>query len=133
MSNKYDRHYPAIPLRNVTVFPGMVMHFDVSRKKSVKAVQASMAGDQLIYLVTQRDSQVSEPGIEDLYTVGTIAKIKQIIKMPGKILRVQVEGLEKALVNRFEEASGMMLADVSVMQGFDKPDKIRSDRYDCRY
>ena len=74
MSNKYDRHYPAIPLRNVTVFPGMVMHFDVSRKKSVKAVEASMAADELIYLVTQRDSQVSEPGIADLYTVGTIAK-----------------------------------------------------------
>ena len=81
MSNKYDRHYPAIPLRNVTVFPGMVMHFDVSRKKSVKAVEASMAADELIYLVTQRDSQVSEPGIADLYTVGTIAKIKQIIKI----------------------------------------------------
>lgn len=48
MSNKYDRHYPAIPLRNVTVFPGMVMHFDVSRKKSVKAVEASMAADELI-------------------------------------------------------------------------------------
>ena len=103
MSNKYDRHYPAIPLRNVTVFPGMVMHFDVSRKKSVKAVEASMAADELIYLVTQRDSQVSEPGIADLYIVGTIAKIKQIIKMPGKILRVQVEGLEKALVNRLKK------------------------------
>ena len=88
MNNEYNRHYPTIPLRNVTVFPGMVMHFDVSRKKSVKAVQASMAGDQLIYLVTQRDSQVSEPGIEDLYTVGTIAKVKQIIKMPGKILKI---------------------------------------------
>ena len=53
MSNKYDRHYPAIPLRNVTVFPGMVMHFDVSRKKSVKAVEATMAADELIYLVRE--------------------------------------------------------------------------------
>ncbi len=126
MNNDYNRHYPAIPLRNVTVFPGMVVHFDVSRKKSVKAVEAAMEADELIYLVTQRDSQVSEPGIEDLYTVGTIAKIKQIIKMPGKILRVQVEGLEKALVNSFEEASGMTIADVSVIDGLEKPDDVIS-------
>ena len=126
MNNEYNRHYPTIPLRNVTVFPGMVMHFDVSRKKSVKAVQASMAGDQLIYLVTQRDSQVSEPGVEDLYTVGTIAKVKQIIKMPGKILRVQVEGLEKAIINSFEEVSGMMIADISVIDGLEKPEKVVS-------
>ncbi len=65
MSNEHDRHYPAIPLRNVTVFPGMVMHFDVSRKKSVRAVEAAMSADELIYLVTQMDSQVSEPGMED--------------------------------------------------------------------
>ena len=126
MSNEHDRHYPAIPLRNVTVFPGMVMHFDVSRKKSVRAVEAAMSADELIYLVTQMDSQVSEPGMEDLYKVGTIAKIKQIIRMPGKILRVQVEGLRKAAVNSFEEASGMMIADVSVMPGFEKPDKMVS-------
>ena len=126
MNNEYNRHYPTIPLRNVTVFPGMVMHFDVSRKKSVKAVQASMAGDQFIYLVTQRDSQVSEPGLEDFYTVGTIAKVKQIIKMPGKILRVQVEGLEKAIINSFEEVSGMMIADISVIDGLEKPDKVVS-------
>ena len=126
MSNEHDRHYPAIPLRNVTVFPGMVMHFDVSRKKSVRAVEAAMSADELIYLVTQMDSQVSEPGMEDLYKVGTIAKIKQIIRMPGKILRVQVEGIRKAAVNSFEEASGMMIADVSVMPGFEKPDKMVS-------
>ena len=126
MSNENDRHYPAIPLRNVTVFPGMVMHFDVSRKKSVRAVEAAMSADELIYLVTQMDSQVSEPGMEDLYKVGTIAKIKQIIRMPGKILRVQVEGIRKAAVNSFEEASGMMMADVSVMPGFEKPDKMVS-------
>ena len=132
MNNEYNRHYPTIPLRNVTVFPGMVMHFDVSRKKSVKAVQASMAGDQLIYLVTQRDSQVSEPGIEDLYTVGTIAKVKQIIKMPGKILRVQVEGLEKAIINSFEEVSGMMIADISVIDGLEKPEKVSLPRIHLR-
>lgn len=66
MSNKYDRHYPAIPLRNVTVFPGMVMHFDVSRKKSVKAVEASMAADELINLLSPVRSPANLSVLQDI-------------------------------------------------------------------
>lgn len=122
--NTDNRYYPVIPLRDTTVFPGMVMHFDVSRKKSIKAIQSAMTSDQYIFLVTQRDSQVSEPDISDIYTVGTLAVIKQIIKMPGKILRIQVEGICKAVVNSFEEASGMMVSSITKTEDIPKPDAV---------
>ena len=125
MIKEKDKHkYPAIPLRNTTVFPGMVVHFDVSRKKSVKAVETAMSTDQYIYLVTQLDSQVNEPGLRDLYSVGTIAQIKQIIKMPGRILRVQVEGIDRAEINSFEQEAGIMVAEVTGIAAMPKPDIV---------
>jgi len=110
VKKKNNNTFPMVPLRNTVVFPGSVMHFDVSRKKSIKAVEASMESNQKIFLVAQNDSQQSEPEISDLYRVGTVAEIKQIIKMPGKILRVQVEGAYKAQLMELEEASGMLVA-----------------------
>lgn len=125
MIKEKDKHkYPAIPLRNTTVFPGMVVHFDVSRKKSVKAVETAMSTDQYIYLVTQLDSQVNEPELRDLYSVGTIAQIKQIIKMPGRILRVQVEGIDRAEINSFEQEAGIMVAEVTGIAAMPKPDMV---------
>ena len=125
MIKEKDKHkYPAIPLRNTTVFPGMVVHFDVSRKKSVKAVETAMSTDQYIYLVTQLDSQVNEPELRDLYSVGTIAQIKQIIKMPGRILRVQVEGIDRAEINSFEQEAGIMVAEVTGIAAMQKPDMV---------
>lgn len=125
MIKEKDKHkYPAIPLRNTTVFPGMVVHFDVSRKKSVKAVETAMSTDQYIYLVTQLDSQVNEPELRDLYSVGTIAQIKQIIKMPGRILRVQVEGIDRAEINSFEQEAGIMVAEVTGIAAIPKPDMV---------
>ena len=125
MIKEKDKHkYPAIPLRNTTVFPGMVVHFDVSRKKSVKAVETAMSTDQYIYLVTQLDSQVNEPELRDLYSVGTIAQIKQIIKMPGRILRVQVEGIDRAEINSFEQEAGIMVAEVTGIAAMPKPDIV---------
>ncbi|MGN0320766.1 MAG: LON peptidase substrate-binding domain-containing protein, partial [Lachnospira sp.] len=121
MIKEKDKHkYPAIPLRNTTVFPGMVVHFDVSRKKSVKAVETAMSTDQYIYLVTQLDSQVNEPEFRDLYSLGTIAQIKQIIKMPGRILRVQVEGIDRAEINSFEQEAGIMVAEVTAIAAMQK-------------
>lgn len=125
MIKEKDKHkYPAIPLRNTTVFPGMVVHFDVSRKKSVKAVETAMSTDQYIYLVTQLDSQVNEPELRDLYSVGTIAQIKQIIKMPGRILRVQVEGIDRAEINSFEQEADIMVAEVTGIAAMQKPDMV---------
>ena len=95
---------PAVALRGLTILPGMVQHFDISREKSVRAVETAMMGDQKFYLVTQRNPQQEVPTAADLYQMGTVSQIKQIVKMPNGILRVMVEGLERAaLLTLFED------------------------------
>lgn len=87
---------PVLPLRGMTVFPHMLIHFDVGRDKSVAAVEKAMSTNQQLFLVTQRDILVDEPGRQDLYEMGTIARVKQILKIPGDTMRVLVEGTERA-------------------------------------
>ena len=87
---------PAIALRGLAVLPEMIQHFDISREMSVSAVENAMVGEQKVFLVTQRDPEKEEVTIKDLHQIGTIAKIKQLVKMPGGLIRVIVEGLERA-------------------------------------
>lgn len=87
---------PMLPLRGLMVFPHMVLHFDVGRKKSIAALERAMMEDQRIFLVAQRDIDVDAPGIDDIYHVGTIAAIKQVIKLPGDNIRLLVEGRSRA-------------------------------------
>ena len=75
---------PAIALRGTTILPGMIIHFDVSRERSRKAIEASMLQDQKIFLVTQKDPQIEEPGFVQLFQVGTVAYIKQVVKLPDR-------------------------------------------------
>ena len=82
---------PAIALRGLTVLPEMIQHFDISREKSVSAVEYAMVGEQNVFLVTQRSPETEEPAAEALYQIGTIARIKQLVKMPGGVIRVMVE------------------------------------------
>ncbi len=89
---------PMLPLRGLMVFPHMVLHFDVGRKKSVAALEQAMLGDQRIFLVAQRDVDVDDPGVDDIYHVGTIAQIKQVLKLPGDNIRVLVEGKSRAIL-----------------------------------
>ena len=89
---------PMLPLRGLMVFPHMVLHFDVGRKRSVAALEQAMLSDQKIFLVAQRDMDVEEPTIDDIYHVGTIAAIKQVIKLPGDNIRVLVEGRSRAIL-----------------------------------
>lgn len=97
-----ERKYilPMIPLRGLTVFPYMVLHFDVGRVKSVKGIEEAMLRDQLIFVVTQKEAELDDPTIDDLYTVGTITKVKQMLKLPGEIVRVLVEGINRASLKR---------------------------------
>ena len=92
---------PVVALRGMTILPGMVIHFDVSRERSVKAIEQAMLKEQRIFLVTQKDVQVEQPGPEDLYRIGTIASVKQVIKLPHNVVRVLAEGLEKAELSHF--------------------------------
>lgn len=94
---------PAIALRGTTILPGMIVHFDVSRERSVKAIEAAMLHDQKIFLVTQIDPEVESLDLAGVYHVGTIAYIKQVVKLPQNLLRVLVEGTGRATLVKFEQ------------------------------
>lgn len=97
-TEKKVKRMPLLPLRGIVVFPYMILHFDVGRAKSVKALEEAMLKDQKIFLVAQKDAGEDEPDRTDLYEVGTIASIKQLLRLPGDTIRVLVEGLERAKV-----------------------------------
>ena len=103
---------PVVALRGMTILPGMVIHFDVSRERSVKAIEQAMLKEQRIFLVTQKDVQVEQPGPEDLYRIGTIASVKQVIKLPHNVIRVLAEGLEKAELSHFSQDGEFLEAEV---------------------
>ncbi|MBO5501874.1 MAG: endopeptidase La [Clostridia bacterium] len=106
------RMLPLLPLRGIMVFPHMVMHFDVGRPKSVAALEKAMMDDQLIFLVAQRDADVDDPKNSDLYRVGTVARIKQVLNLPGDSIRVLVEGLHRAVLLNVVESDPFMVAEV---------------------
>ncbi len=89
---------PLIPLRGTVLFPDMVLHFDVGRQKSIKALEKAMVKNQLVFLTTQKDEYVDLPTIEDYYQVGTVGKVKQMLKLPGDSIRVLVEGIARAKI-----------------------------------
>lgn len=103
---------PAVALRGLTLLPHMIVHFDVSREKSVEAIERAMAEDGTVFLVSQKDVQTQDPGIDELFHMGVLASIKQIIKMPEKILRVLVEVKERAALIGFQEEDSYLLAEV---------------------
>ncbi|BFL48414.1 endopeptidase La [Lactonifactor longoviformis] len=113
------RILPAIALRGTTILPGMIVHFDISRDKSIKAVETAMMKDQVIYLVTQRDPEAEDPGMADLYKIGTIAEIKQVVKAPKNTLRILVEGIERAEILGLENNDKYLEAEVAA---FDQQD-----------
>ena len=103
---------PAVALRGMVILPGMVAHFDISRSKSIKAVEEAMMGEQKIFLVAQKDVEQEEPELEDLYRIGIIAEIKQVIKLQNNIVRILVEGGERAELSAFLEEPDYLLAEI---------------------
>ena len=103
---------PTIALRGMTVLPDMVIHFDINRKKSIHAVEKAMQTNETIFLLTQKDIDTANPVQEDLYSVGTVAKVKELIKLPKGIVRVLVAGKYKGMVNTVSESDGMLISDI---------------------
>lgn len=95
------RVMPMLPLRGVLVFPYTVIHLDVGRKKSINAIEEAMLIDKEIFLATQKDAQTDDPGEDDIYHIGTVAEIRQILKMPGGTMRILVEGICRAKIRQF--------------------------------
>ena len=103
---------PAVALRGMTILPGMVAHFDVSRPKSIQAVEEAMIGEQKLFLVTQKDLGVENPGLEELYHIGMVAEIKQVIKMQNNIVRILVEGRERAELAGLVQTEPFFMAEI---------------------
>ena len=106
---------PMVALRGMTIMPEMVVHFDISRKRSIEAVQEAMAGDQKIFLIAQRDIEVDNPEMKDLYRVGTVATVKQILKLPKQIIRVLVSGEERAVLEHLEVSDPYMRGYIKIL------------------
>ena len=106
------RKLPAIALRGMVILPGMIAHFDVSREKSIRAVEESMMDEQHIFLVAQKDIEKENPDISDVYKIGTIAEVKQVIKLQNNIVRILVEGKERAELSAFLECPEYLYAEV---------------------
>lgn len=106
---------PTVALRGMTILPGMVQHFDVSRKKSIAAVEKAMLGDQKLFLVSQKRPEIPEPALDDLYQIGTVAVVKQLVKLPSKSVRVLVEGLDKAELLCFDTEEPYLMGEISLL------------------
>ncbi len=117
---------PMVALRGITILPEMVRHFDVSRPKSVAAIEEVVEGGQKIFLTAQKDGEVEDPGREDVYQVGCIATVRQIIKLPRKVNRVLITGEVRASINTIEFEEPYLRANVTVIEDTDTlPDEAR--------
>ena len=110
------KELPVVALRGMTILPSMIVHFDISREKSMTAVEQAMLDKQELFVVTQKDPEAAKPGQSDLYRVGTVVMIKQLMRLPNNILRVLVEGIARAELLTLDENQKYLLAEVAVFE-----------------
>lgn len=103
---------PAVTLRGLTIFPDMIIHFDLSKEKSVLAIEAAMMGDQRLFVVTQKELQDEEPDLEQVYPIGTIVMVKQVTKLQGSMVRVLIEGMTRARLTAFSQEKEFLTAQI---------------------
>ncbi len=115
MENKYteiERKLPLIPLRGLAIFPYMILNFDIGREISLKALDEAMMADELIFLTSQKEAEVDEPTVDDFYHVGTVCKVKQMLKLPGDTVRVLVEGISRGKIKEVNQELGYFEATI---------------------
>ena len=115
-----SKNIPVLPLRDIVVFPHMVAPLFVGRMLSVNALNLAMTSDKKILLITQKDSKIDNPIAENLYQVGTLAKILQLLKLPDGTIKVLVEGLERIKISKFNQTKDIISADYSSLKSDDK-------------
>ncbi|MBM7096552.1 MULTISPECIES: endopeptidase La [Alteribacter] len=116
MGNNERKTLPLLPLRGLLVYPTMVLHLDVGRNKSVQALERAMVEEEKIFLATQKEISVDEPGLDDIYQVGTLAKVKQMLKLPNGTIRVLVEGISRGEIKEFHEQEEYYEADIELKE-----------------
>lgn len=116
-----DDGLPVIPLRGITIFPTMLLHFDVGREKSVSALESAMMTGQPVFLVTQKNSETDLPTREDLYEVGTVANIKQMLRLPGNSIRVLAEGTSRGKITRMVHEVPFFRAKIQLLEDVFNP------------
>ena len=122
----YSRTLPILALRGLTVFPGQTVHFDVGRPKSVVALEAAMKQDQYILLIPQKDLLVDDPKLSDLYSIGVIAQVKQVLKAQGENLRVLVTGLHRGKITQIHQSEPYLSGTVESVPDQEDTDSVRS-------
>lgn len=120
--NTNERIVPLLPLRGILVYPTVVLHLDVGREKSIQALENAALNEDLIFLMTQRDVNVDQPAKEDLYTIGTLAKVKQMLKLPNGTVRVLVEGLHRAEMVALQEEESVVNATIAILEDKEEGD-----------
>jgi ATP-dependent Lon protease len=116
IQTKYTKDFPMLPLRDVVVYPQLVIPLFVGREKSISAIEKASNGNKKILLVAQKTAGQDEPEIKDLYTVGTVASILQMLKLPDGTVKVLVEGLERANIKNFNDSGDFWSADISLIK-----------------
>ena len=125
-SEKFGLLMPVIALRGMVMFPSMVLHFDVGRKRSVLALENALKGDQNIFVVSQNDVRVDEPESDNIYKIGVISKVKQILRQPGGIIRALVEGSQRGVIVKVEKSNPFIRAQVKYLNELIEPKDLSS-------
>lgn len=117
-------YLPTVAMRGLTVLPGMVLHFDINRPRSMEAVNKAMVNDQRLFLVSQREAEEEKPEMDGLYRIGTIGRVKQMLKLPNQTIRVLVEGLQRARLEGLQKEEPYLIGDVQPLEDGEEPDAV---------